>query len=106
MARSGGIGPGVIIAAAFIGPGTVTTATLAGAHHGATLLWALVCATVATIILQEMAARLGLVTGTGLGHALRHTPGPRWLGPTLATLAVSAVVAGAIAYEAGNLTGM
>lgn len=100
-----GVGPGVVIAAAFIGPGTVTTATLAGARYGVTLLWALGFATVATIVLQEMAARLGLTTGAGLGQALRAVPGPRWLGPTLAILAVAAVVSGAAAYEAGNLTG-
>ncbi len=105
MKRWRGIGPGVIVAAAFIGPGTVTTATLAGARYGATLLWALLFATVATIVLQEMSARLGLTTRAGLGQALRATPGPRWLGPTLAILAVTAVVAGAAAFEAGNLTG-
>ena len=105
MTRWRGLGPGVIVAAAFIGPGTVTTATLAGARHGATLLWALVFATVATIVLQEMSARLGLTTGAGLGQALRDSPGPPWLGMTLAVLAVAAVVVGAAAYEAGNLTG-
>ncbi|MGD2136461.1 MAG: Nramp family divalent metal transporter, partial [Gemmatimonadales bacterium] len=100
-----GVGPGVVIAAAFIGPGTVTTATLAGAQHGVTLLWALAFATIATIVLQEMSARLGLVTGAGLGQALRSVAGPRWLGPALAVLAATAVVSGAAAYEAGNLTG-
>jgi Mn2+/Fe2+ NRAMP family transporter len=95
----------VIVAAAFIGPGTVTTATLAGARHGTTLLWALLFATVATIVLQEMAARLGLATGAGLGHALRAVRGPRWLGIGLATLAATAIVSGVAAYEAGNLTG-
>ena len=82
MKRWAGIGPGMIIAAAFIGPGTVTTATLAGAHFGTTLLWALVFATVATIVLQEMSARLGLATGHGLGQALRSVSGPSWLGLT------------------------
>lgn len=100
-----GLGPGALIAAAFIGPGTVTSATLAGAGYGLTLLWTLLFATIATIILQEMAARLGLVTGAGLGTALRAVRGPAWLGATLATLAAVAVVSGAAAYEAGNLTG-
>ncbi len=100
-----GLGPGVIVAAAFIGPGTVTTATLAGAMSGVSLLWALLFATVATIVLQEMAARLGLATGAGLGQALRAVRGPRGLGTGLAVLAALAVVSGAAAYEAGNLTG-
>lgn len=105
MKRWRGLGPGVVITAAFIGPGTVTTATLAGARFGVTLLWALLFATVATIVLQEMCARLGLTTGAGLGQALRATKGPPWLGVGLAALAGTAVVSGAVAYEAGNLTG-
>jgi Mn2+/Fe2+ NRAMP family transporter len=105
MKRWAGIGPGIIIAAAFIGPGTVTTATLAGARFGVTLLWALLFATIATIVLQEMSARLGLATGSGLGQALRSVRGPPWLGIALASLAAIAVVGGAAAYQAGNLTG-
>jgi Mn2+/Fe2+ NRAMP family transporter len=105
VTRWRGVGPGLVVTAAFIGPGTVTTATLAGAGSGTALLWALVFATLATIVLQEMSARLGLATGTGLGQALRATDGPRWLGATLAALAATAVVSGAAAYQAGNLTG-
>ncbi|MEL6957123.1 MAG: divalent metal cation transporter, partial [Pseudomonadota bacterium] len=52
-------GPGVLVAAAFIGPGTVTACTLAGSNFGFALVWALVFATLATIALQDMAARLG-----------------------------------------------
>jgi manganese transport protein len=100
-----GIGPGLIVTAAFIGPGTVTTATLAGARYGVTLLWALVFATVATIVLQEMSARLGLATGGGLGQALLAVGRHRWVGLALAGLAAVAVIGGAAAYEAGNLTG-
>jgi manganese transport protein len=105
MKRWAGVGPGVIIAAAFIGPGTVTTATLAGARFGTTLLWTMVFATIATVVLQEMSARLGLATGHGLGQALRSVSGPPWLGRTLASLAAVAVIGGAAAYQAGNLTG-
>ena len=52
-------GPGALVAAAFIGPGTVTACTVAGASFGHALVWALVFATLATIVLQDMAARLG-----------------------------------------------
>lgn len=104
MSRWRGPGPGLIVAAAFIGPGTVTTATLAGANFGVSLLWALAFATIATMILQEMSARLGLVTGSGLGTALKAV-GPSWIGGTLAGLGVGAVVSGAAAFQAGNLTG-
>ena len=54
-------GPGFLVAAAFIGPGTVTTAALAGARFGFSLIWALLLAVLATLILQEMTARLGAV---------------------------------------------
>ena len=59
-------GPGLLVTAAFIGPGTVATASRAGATFGFQLLWTLLFAVVATIILQEMAARLGLVARQGL----------------------------------------
>jgi manganese transport protein len=103
--RGGGGGPGWIVAAAFIGPGTVTTATLAGAGFGVTLLWALTFSIGATLILQEMAARLGVVTGLGLGEAVRR----RFTKPALKVgailLIVSAIALGNAAYETGNLLG-
>ncbi len=98
-------GPGALVAAAFIGPGTVTTATLAGANFGYALLWALVFATLATIILQEMAARLGTIAQMGLGEALRErlkTSIWRW---PLFGLIMVALYLGNAAYQAGNLTG-
>ena len=66
------VGPGAMVAAAFIGPGTVTTASVTGAEFGYALLWTMVFSIVATIVLQEMSARLGLVSGEGLGEALRE----------------------------------
>ena len=42
------IGPGALIAAGFIGPGTITTATKSGASSGYTLLWAMLFSTIAT----------------------------------------------------------
>ena len=56
------IGPGPLVAAAFIGPGTVTLCTLAGVNFGYTLLWVMVLSVIATIVLQEMSARLGLIS--------------------------------------------
>lgn len=98
-------GPGALVAAAFIGPGTVTTATLAGANFGYVLLWALVFATLATVILQEMAARLGTITQMGLGEALRERlKGSLWRWPLFALMMV-ALYLGNAAYQAGNLSG-
>jgi len=98
-------GPGALVTAAFIGPGTVTACTLAGANFGYALLWALVFATVATIILQEMSARLGVVTGSGLGEALMAGAGHPVLKFAIAALVVVALALGNAAYQAGNLTG-
>lgn len=99
------IGPGALVAAAFIGPGTVTTATLAGATYGYALLWTLVFATAATIILQEMAARLGLISGKGLGQTLADLlTGSLFKWPVFLLVGI-ALYMGNAAYEAGNLSG-
>ena len=99
------IGPGVVVTAAFIGPGTITACTLAGAKFGYSLLWALGFATIATIILQEMSARLGVITQKGLGEvlwdALQHSIF-KW---PLFLLIMVALYIGNAAYEGGNLAG-
>ena len=61
-----------MVTAAFIGPGTVTMCTLVGVRAGSTLLWALVFSVLATIVLQEMSARLGVVTRMGMGEAFEN----------------------------------
>lgn len=98
-------GPGAMVTAAFIGPGTVTACTLAGANFGYALLWALLFATLATMALQEMSARLGVVTQKGLGETLAellHDSAWRW--PLIALVCV-ALYMGNAAYEGGNLAG-
>ncbi|HET8865223.1 MAG TPA: divalent metal cation transporter, partial [Gracilimonas sp.] len=65
-------GPSTLVAAAFIGPGTVTVCTLAGVRSGYTLLWALLFSVIATVILQEMTGRLGIITRKGFGEAIRE----------------------------------
>lgn len=99
------VGPGALVAAAFIGPGTVTTATLAGAGYGYALLWALTFSTAATVVLQEMAARLGLVSGAGLGEAIRSQFGTPALRLVAIVLVIGAIALGNAAYETGNLLG-
>ena len=98
-------GPGFLVAAAFIGPGTVTTASLAGAQHGFALAWAVLAAVAATLVLQEMAARLGAVGRTGLGEALRSSIRQPALRVAAIGLALVAITFGNAAYQAGNLTG-
>ncbi|WP_027963741.1 Nramp family divalent metal transporter [Halalkalibacillus halophilus] len=99
------IGPGAIIAASFIGPGTVSTATEAGATFGYALIWAIVFAIITTIFLQEMAARLGIITGNGLGEAVRsqfERPVLKYGAVILIGLSIGI---GCAAYMAGDLTG-
>ncbi len=99
------IGPGLLVTAAFIGPGTVVTASRAGAGFGYDLVWALIFAIAATVILQEMSARLGVVTGAGLGEALRRTFEAPLLRAATVILVVSAITFGNAAYQMGNITG-
>ena len=110
------VGPGALVAAAFIGPGTVTSCSISGATAvtscsisgataGYTLLWAMLLSVISVIIMQSMAARLGIVSGMGLGEALREkftSQGARIL---ISILVIAAVFIGNIAYETGNLTG-
>jgi len=94
-----------VIAAAFLGPGTITTAARAGAAYGPALLWTLAFSTVACLALQEASARLTIVSGLTLGQALRQRFAGG-LGALLVTLLVlGAVVLGCAAYQAGNILG-
>lgn len=99
------IGPGPLVAAAFIGPGTVTVCTLAGVNFGFSLLWAMLLSILATIVLQEMSARMGIISQKGLSEVIRSEIS----NPIFRTLAIvlilSAIVIGNAAYEAGNISG-
>ncbi len=93
-----------IIAAAFIGPGTVTTASKAGASFGLGLLWALVFSIIATVVLQEAAARITIASGKSLGEIIRL----KYHGDSnqrLKIIIFLAVAFGCAAYQAGNMLG-
>lgn len=90
-----------VISAAFIGPGTVTTAASAGSGYGTQLLWALTFSTLACIVLQEAAARLTIVSGKSLGGNISD-----WFhSSTLNYLVAGAIIFGSAAYQAGNFIG-
>jgi len=99
------IGPGPLVAAAFIGPGTVTLCSIAGLDYGFSLLWALVLSVFATIVLQEMSARLGIISKKGLSEVIRNEIHNPILKKVIITLILSAIVIGNAAYEAGNISG-
>ncbi len=99
------IGPGTLVAAAFIGPGTVTLCTIAGVNFGFALLWAMVLSIIATIILQEMTARLGVISQKGLSEVIRGEISRPIVRKVVVILILSAIVVGNAAYEAGNISG-
>jgi manganese transport protein len=98
-------GPGALVTAAFIGPGTITTCSLAGANFGYALLWGMVFSTIATIVLQEMSARLGIITRQGLGEALRKQFSDPVSKIFTSVLVITAITFGNAAFETGNVLG-
>jgi len=98
-------GPGPLIAAAFIGPGTVTLCTISGAYFGMSLLWAVLFSILAAIILQEMSVRLGVITQKSIPQLLREEIKNPILKATIFLLILSAILIGNTAYEAGNISG-
>jgi Mn2+/Fe2+ NRAMP family transporter len=93
-----------VISAAFIGPGTVTTAVTAGSLYQLDLLWAVVFATVACVVLQEVSARITIASGLNLGQAVvKKFGGQRgfWINVIIG----GSVILGCAAYEAGNILG-
>ena len=99
------IGPGVLVAAAFIGPGTVTACTLAGVEFGYALLWTMLLSIFATVVLQEMSARLGIITQRGLADVIKQELRMPWLRVLVIAIILVAIVIGNAAYEAGNIGG-
>ena len=98
-------GPGMLIAAAFIGPGTVTTCIRAGVDWKLGLLWALLLSVIATLVLQEMAGRLGLSAREGIPGLVRTTIASAWVRTLFLGIILAAIVIGNAAYEAGNISG-
>ena len=71
------VGPGIITANADNDAGGITTYSLAGAQFGYALLWTLIPTTIALIVVQEMSARMGAITGKGLSDLIRENFGVR-----------------------------
>ena len=82
-------GPGFITANVDNDPGGILTYSQAGAKFGYALLWTLIPMTIALIIVQEMAARMGAVTGKGLSDLIREEFGFRWTFFTMCILGLA-----------------
>jgi Mn2+/Fe2+ NRAMP family transporter len=90
------LGPGLITASVDNDAGGITTYSLAGAHYGYELLWTLIPITVALIVVQEMSARMGVVTGKGLSDLIRENFGVRvtfWMSIALIVANLGNVIA-------------
>ncbi len=72
------LGPGIVAANAGNDAGGIATYASVGARYGYDLLWMMVVITVSLVVVQEMAARMGVVTGKGLGDLVREQYGVRW----------------------------
>ena len=71
------VGPGIITANVDNDAGGIATYSVAGAHYGLSLLWMMPVVLIALIIVQEMSARLGVVSGKGLSSLIRESLGVR-----------------------------
>jgi Mn2+/Fe2+ NRAMP family transporter len=99
------MGPGFITANVDNDPGGILTYSQAGAKFGYSLLWTLIPTTIALIVVQEMAARMGAVTGKGLSDLIREEFGLRITFFTMVVLGLADL--GNIAAEfAGIASGM
>jgi len=105
------LGPGLITGAADDDPSGVVTYSIAGAQMGTAMLWTAFGTWPFMACVQFMYARIGMVTGMGLGYSLRRK-GPRWLlfGGALGLLAANTINIGsdlsAMADSAEMLTGI
>lgn len=106
MDRLKNMGPAALVTSAFIGPGTITTATLAGVNFEYKLLWAVLFAGIALIVLMEMTGRLAIISQRDIREATIASVGNN---PTAAKIITALVlitlVMTGFGFEAGNLIG-
>ncbi len=91
------LGPGMVAANAGNDAGGIATYATAGAVYGYALLWTLIPITISLGLVQEMCARMGVVTGKGLADLIRERFGVRWT--VLIMLALLAANAGVTVSE-------
>ncbi|HOU01823.1 MAG TPA: Nramp family divalent metal transporter [Bacteroidales bacterium] len=69
------LGPGIITGSVDNDAGGITTYSIAGAQYGYSLIWTLIPSFVVLVVIQEMNARMGIVTGKGLSDLIRENAG-------------------------------
>ncbi|WP_278675704.1 Nramp family divalent metal transporter, partial [Acidaminococcus fermentans] len=99
------MGPGAIVTAAVVGPGTVTTCGLSGYSFGYSLAWALIFSVIAMVIMQFMTSKIGIVGEMGLADAVHKVFSKSPFRGPLFLLLIVAIFCGNCAYQAGNVVG-
>ncbi len=100
------MGPAAIITSAFIGPGTVITATIAGATFNYSLLWVVLLAAIALMVLMEMSSRIGIAGKVDAIEAAIAIAPENVLWKRLVQIVIAASTLGVcFAFEAGNMIG-
>jgi natural resistance-associated macrophage protein len=94
-------GPGWLMSMAYLDPGNLESDLQAGAYAGYQLLWVLFWSTVMGLVLQILAARLGVVTGRNLAQMCREQY-PRWMSVTLWILTELAIIGSDIQEVIGS----
>lgn len=99
------IGPGAIITAAFIGPGTVTTCIKAGYETGYSLLGVMFLAIIVAIFIQIFAAKVGIITQCGISKNIKKNINSGIKRKVYIFLIAIVIFVGNSAFEVGNITG-
>jgi NRAMP (natural resistance-associated macrophage protein)-like metal ion transporter len=95
------IGPGIITANVDNDAGGITTYSVAGAHYGYSLLWMMPLVALALVLVQEMSARLGVITGKGLADLIRES-----LRVRITTIVIGIVVLANLANTVSEFAGV
>ena len=99
------LGTSSVIVAAFVGPGTILTCASAGINFGYALGWVLVFATLAVFVLQSFTAGTGILSGKGLGEAVRELADTNLKKGWMYGIVMLGLGVGCAAFESGNLAG-
>lgn len=100
------MGPAAIVTSAFIGPGTITTTTVAGVNYKYELLWAILFSGFSLLVLMEMSQRIGIVSNRDIAEASISTFNDNKVASVIIKgLMVVTLFATAFGFEAGNLIG-
>lgn len=100
------LGPAAIVTSAFVGPGTITTTTLAGVNYQYALLWAILFSGISLLILMEMSGRIGIISNHDIAEAaISSFKNSKLAAIIIKGLMVITLFATAFGFEAGNLIG-